>query len=80
MRDEFESKRLVRVLDAYCTPFPGYYLYYSSRAHLAPKLGALIDFLKQRAAARAPREARRADDSGNRSRLLPTVDRRKKKA
>lgn len=27
-------------LVAYCEPFPGLYLYYPSRAHLAPKLRA----------------------------------------
>lgn len=43
---ELADKRLVRVLDPYCPPFPGYYLYYPSRAHLAPKLAALVDFLR----------------------------------
>jgi DNA-binding transcriptional LysR family regulator len=46
--DDVAAKRLVRVLDAYCTPFPGFFLYYPSRAHLAPKLQALVDFLKLR--------------------------------
>ena len=32
------DKRLVRVLEAYCVPFPGFFLYYPSRAHIAPKL------------------------------------------
>lgn len=41
------QKRLVRVLDAYCPSIPGYFLYYPSRANLAPKLAALISFLKQ---------------------------------
>lgn len=27
----FQSGRLVRVLEAWCEPFPGYYLYYPSR-------------------------------------------------
>jgi DNA-binding transcriptional LysR family regulator len=40
------DKRLVRVLDAYCVPFPGFFLYYPSRTHVAPKLQALVDFLK----------------------------------
>ncbi len=41
------EKRLVRVLDAYCPHVPGYFLYYPSRVNLAPKLAALIDFLKK---------------------------------
>jgi DNA-binding transcriptional LysR family regulator len=41
------EKRLVRVLDKYCPRIPGYFLYYPSRANLAPKLKALVDFLKR---------------------------------
>ncbi len=41
------EKRLVRVLDGYCPRIPGYFLYYPSRRHLAPKLEVLIDFLKK---------------------------------
>jgi DNA-binding transcriptional LysR family regulator len=37
---------VTRVLDAFCVPFPGFFLYYPSRAHIAPKLQALVDFLK----------------------------------
>jgi DNA-binding transcriptional LysR family regulator len=43
---ELEDRRLVRVLADYCPPFPGYFLYYPSRAHVSPKLRALIDFLR----------------------------------
>jgi DNA-binding transcriptional LysR family regulator len=46
VREELASKRLVRVLDAFSAPFPGLFLYYPSRAQLAPKLQALIDFLR----------------------------------
>ena len=48
--DLIAEKRLVRVLSRYCPPFPGLFLYYPSRAQLAPKLRALLDFLKQRGA------------------------------
>jgi DNA-binding transcriptional LysR family regulator len=41
------EKRLVRVLDEYCPQIPGYFLYYPSRVNLAPKLKALVDFLKR---------------------------------
>jgi DNA-binding transcriptional LysR family regulator len=46
VRDALASKRLVRVLEAFCTPFPGLFLYYPSRAQIAPKVQALVDFLK----------------------------------
>lgn len=45
-REHLQARRLVRVLDAYCPPFPGFFLYYPSRAHIAPKLQALIDTLR----------------------------------
>jgi DNA-binding transcriptional LysR family regulator len=40
------QKRLVRVLDEYCPQIPGYFLYYPSRVNLAPKLKALVEFLR----------------------------------
>ena len=43
------SGRLVRVLEDWCPPFPGFFLYYPSRRQMAPALRALIDFLKTRA-------------------------------
>ncbi|MDY7233198.1 LysR family transcriptional regulator [Hyalangium rubrum] len=42
------SKRLIRVLASYCPTFPGLFLYYPSRTQLAPKLRALVDFLRAR--------------------------------
>ena len=39
--------RLVRVLDKYCTPFPGYFLYYPSRAHVPAKLTVLVETLRK---------------------------------
>jgi DNA-binding transcriptional LysR family regulator len=47
-RELIRERRLVRVLDKWCPPFPGMFLYYPSRAHIAPKLQALVDFLKKR--------------------------------
>jgi DNA-binding transcriptional LysR family regulator len=46
VRDALASKRLVRVLDSFCTPFPGFFLYYPSRVQVPPKLKALIDFIR----------------------------------
>ena len=38
---------LVPVLEGFCPPFPGFFLYYPSRRHMAPKLRALIDHVKR---------------------------------
>jgi DNA-binding transcriptional LysR family regulator len=48
VRAHLEAGRLVRVLEPFCPPFPGLYLYYPSRTNLAPKLQALVDFLRKR--------------------------------
>ena len=34
------------VAEASAAPFPGFFLYYPSRSHAAPKLRALVDFLR----------------------------------
>jgi DNA-binding transcriptional LysR family regulator len=52
VRELLAERRLVRVLEDYCPPFPGFFLYYPSRAQVAPKLAALVDFLKKRTARR----------------------------
>ena len=48
VRDDIAAGRLVRVLDDWCPPFPGYHLYYPSRRHLSPALGLLIEKLRYR--------------------------------
>lgn len=53
VRAELAAGRLVRVLDAFCPPFPGFFLYYPSRRQIAPKLQALVDFLKVKRGTRA---------------------------
>lgn len=40
--------RLVRVLEDWCAPFPGYHLYYPSRRHSSSALSVLIDVLRYR--------------------------------
>ncbi|WP_119462664.1 LysR family transcriptional regulator [Rhodospirillaceae bacterium SYSU D60014] len=42
-----EAGKLVRLLDEWTPPFPGFYLYYPSRRQAPPTLRAFIDFLKQ---------------------------------
>jgi DNA-binding transcriptional LysR family regulator len=46
------SKKLVTLLDKYCLPFPGFFLYYPRRTRVPAKLRALIDFFKERAGPR----------------------------
>lgn len=41
-----ESGALVRVLDPWCKPFPGFYLYHPSRLQTPPALRAFIAFLQ----------------------------------
>lgn len=48
VRAELQSGQLVRVLKDYCSPFPGFHLYYPSRAHTPLKLRVLADFLRKR--------------------------------
>ena len=40
--------RLVRVLEDWCPPFPGYHLYYPSRRHTSPAFALVIDALRYR--------------------------------
>ena len=41
-----KSGALVRVLDDWCPPFPGFFLYYPSQRQLSPALAALIESLR----------------------------------
>jgi DNA-binding transcriptional LysR family regulator len=43
-----DSGELVRVLDDWCPPFPGYHLYYPSRRQQSPALTVLVDALRYR--------------------------------
>ena len=47
VREELASGKLVRVLDKFCEPFPGYYLYYPQRRHASRALRALIDHVRE---------------------------------
>lgn len=40
--------RLVRVLEDWCPPFPGYHLYYPNRRDVSPALGLFIEVLRYR--------------------------------
>ena len=40
--------RLMRVLEDWCPPFPGYHLYYPSRRQSSPAFALLVDALRHR--------------------------------
>ncbi|CCW16496.1 Transcriptional regulator, LysR family [Sphingobium indicum BiD32] len=42
--------RLIRVLEDWCEPFPGYHLYYPSRRHALPAFAIMVDALRYRGA------------------------------
>ena len=45
-REHLESGELVSVLERYCPPFPGFYLYFPRRRHRPAALRALIDYVR----------------------------------
>jgi DNA-binding transcriptional LysR family regulator len=47
VRDEIARGELVPVLEKFCEPFAGYYLFYAQRRHASPALRALIDHLRK---------------------------------
>ena len=59
VRDALERKELVRVLEKFCVPFPGYYLYYPQRRHASRALRALVDHLRRWRQARRGRKRAR---------------------
>ena len=48
VREAIALGQLVSVLEAYCAPFPGYYLYYPQRRQASRALRALVDHLRRR--------------------------------
>ena len=38
--------RLIRVLEDWCPPFDGFFVYYPSRRQMRPALRAFVDFFK----------------------------------
>ena len=47
VRDAVTRGELVVVLEAFSTPFPGYYLHYPQRRHASPALRALVEYLRR---------------------------------
>jgi len=52
---------LVPLLEAYCPPFAGFYLYFPDRRNLAPKLRALVDHVRLSPSASSLRKRRRRE-------------------
>ncbi|RYX97223.1 MAG: LysR family transcriptional regulator [Comamonadaceae bacterium] len=48
VEDDIATGRLVPLLKAWWPTFPGFYLYYPSRAHVSRKLRVFIDFMQER--------------------------------
>jgi DNA-binding transcriptional LysR family regulator len=48
-----QEGRLLRVLDDWCAPFPGYYLYYPSRRQPSPAFTLVVDALRVTGSARS---------------------------
>jgi DNA-binding transcriptional LysR family regulator len=46
--EHLDAGRLIRVLDDWCPPFPGYHLYFPSRRHPSPAFTMLVDALRHR--------------------------------
>lgn len=44
--NHIEEGRLIRVLEQWCRPFPGYYLYYPSRKQPSPAFSLVVDALR----------------------------------
>lgn len=47
-RPHLDSGKLVTVLERFCPPFPGFFLYYPDRRNHAPRLRALVDHVRRR--------------------------------
>jgi DNA-binding transcriptional LysR family regulator len=47
MRDALARGGLVRVLNRFCEPFPGYYQYYPQRRHASRALQAFVGHLRR---------------------------------
>lgn len=48
VNEHLASDRLVRLLQAWCPMFPGFYLYYPGHRQTPPALAALVEALRYR--------------------------------
>lgn len=45
---DIREGRLIRVLEDWCPPFDGFYIYYPTRRQMRPALRAFVDFFRHR--------------------------------
>jgi DNA-binding transcriptional LysR family regulator len=64
VREDVARGTLVPVLEKYCAPFPGYYLFYPERRQATPALRALIDYLRREREGARPSRNRGASTAG----------------
>ena len=76
VRDDLASGALVTVLEEFCGPFPGYYLYYPQRRLASPALRALIDYLRE--SRRQPTRQKTARSGGRPPAKAPPGGRRRR--
>lgn len=48
VREDIAAGRLQSALEDWQAPFPGWFVYYPAREHMAPKLRVFIDFMRER--------------------------------
>lgn len=48
IEQELDNGRLIRVLEDWCQPFEGFYIYYPTRRQMRPALRAFVDFFRYR--------------------------------
>lgn len=65
VRDALDRGQLVSVLEAFCAPFPGYYLYYPQRRQSSRALRALVDYLGRAREERRTKTGRRGSSAGH---------------
>jgi DNA-binding transcriptional LysR family regulator len=68
VRESLARGELVRVLEKFCEPFPGYYLYYPQRRHASRALRAFVDHLRGARNAIRVNRPRGGSASGRKSR------------
>lgn len=49
IEEDIVAGRLIRVLEDWCAPFDGFYIYYPSRRQMRPALRAFVDFFRYKA-------------------------------
>jgi DNA-binding transcriptional LysR family regulator len=48
VKEDIANGKLIRVLEDWCAPFPGYHLYYPNRRHASPAFALVVDALRYR--------------------------------